>query len=394
MIRLANALLADGRRVDVGISEGRIATIDPVGAAFDAGATTIDIAGALLVPGFVDGHVHLDKTLLGLPFQPHRPGHTIAERIARERELRRELRSPVEDRARRLIDQMVAFGATAVRSHVDIDPEVGLSGLHALLRVRETTPAVDIQIVAFPQSGIMTSPGVADLLEAAIGEGADLVGGLDPAGIDNDVEGHLGAIFGIAERRGVGLDIHLHDPGPLGCYELRQIAARAAAAGLTGKVAVSHAFALGGVDDGEFGRTAEALARADVAIMTNGPGPVPMPPVRRLIAAGVRVFAGSDNIRDAWSPLGNGDMLERATLIAYRQDFRSDADLELAFDLTTRASAQVLGIADHGIRTGAAADLVAMAAGSIAEAVAARPRRSLVMKRGRVVARDGALRAS
>ena len=181
------------------------------------------------------------------------------------------------------------------------------------------------------------------------------------------------------------------DPGPLGCYELRQIAARASAAGLAGKVAVSHAFALGGVDDGEFGRTAEALARADVAIMTNGPGPVPMPPVRRLAAAGVRVFAGSDNIRDAWSPLGNGDMLERAMLIAYRQDFRSDAELELAFDLTSRASAQVLGFADHGVRVGAAADLVAMAAGSVAEAVAARPRRSLVMKRGRVMARDGAL---
>jgi cytosine deaminase len=393
MIRLTNALLADGRRVDVGIRDGRIAAIDPVGAASDSGATTIDLAGALLVPGFVDGHVHLDKTLLGLPFQPHRRGDTIAERIARERELRRELRSPVEDRARRLIDQIVAFGTTAVRSHVDIDPDVGLSGLHALLRVRETTRAVDIQIVAFPQSGIMISPGVADLLDAAIGEGADLVGGLDPAGIDNDVEGHLRAVFGIAERRGVGLDIHLHDPGPLGCYELRQIAARASAAGLAGRVAVSHAFALGGVDDGEFGRTAEALARADVAIMTNGPGPVPMPPVRRLVAAGVRVFAGSDNIRDAWSPLGNGDMLERAMLIAYRQDFRSDADLDLAFDLTTWASAQVLGLADHGIRVGAAADLVAMAAGSIAEAVAARPRRSLVMKRGRVVARDGALSA-
>jgi cytosine/creatinine deaminase len=391
MTRLTNALLADGRRVDVGISEGRIAAIDPVGAASDAGATTIDLAGALLVPGFVDGHVHLDKTLLGLPFQPHRPGHTIAERIARERELRSELRSPVEDRARRLIDQIVAFGTTALRSHVDIDSDVGLSGLHALLRVRETTRAVDIQIVAFPQSGIMVCPGVADLLDAAIGEGADLVGGLDPAGIDNDVEGHLRAIFGIAERRGVGLDIHLHDPGPLGCYELRQIAARTAAAGLAGKVAVSHAFALGGVDDGEFGRTAEALARADVAIMTNGPGPVPMPPARRLAAAGVRVFAGSDNIRDAWSPLGNGDMLERAMLIAYRQDFRSDAELELAFDLTSRASAQVLGFADHGVRVGAAADLVAMAAGSVAEAVAARPRRSLVMKRGRVMARDGAL---
>jgi cytosine/creatinine deaminase len=116
-----------------------------------------------------------------------------------------------------------------------------------------------------------------------------------------------------------------------------------------------------------------------------------MPPVKRLRAAGVRVFAGSDNIRDAWSPLGDGDMLERAMLIAYRQDFRADADLELAFELTTSASAQVLGLADYGLRIGGAADLVAINAGSIPEAVAARPARSLVLKRGRVVARQGEL---
>jgi cytosine deaminase len=387
--RLTKATLSDGRLVDVGIEGGKIASITPAGA---SDAPAIDLGGALLIPGFVDGHLHLDKTLLGLPFQPHRPGATIAERIARERELRRELKSPVEERAWRLINQIVPFGTTSLRSHVDIDPDVGLSGLHALLRVREAARnLVDIQIVAFPQSGVMISQGVADLLDAAISEGADLVGGLDPAGIDNNVEGHLDAIFAIAERRGVGLDIHLHDPGPLGCYELRQIAGRALAGGLGGRVAVSHAFALGAVDDNEFGRTAEALARADVAIMTNGPGPVPMPPVRRLRAAGVRVFAGSDNVRDAWSPLGDGDMLERAMLIAYRQDFRADADLEVAFDLTTAASADVLGIADYGLRVGGAGDLVAIAAGSVAEAVAARPPRTLVMKRGRVVAREGKL---
>ncbi len=248
---------------------------------------------------------------------------------------------------------------------------------------------VDIEIVAFPQSGVISDPGTADLLDQAIGEGADLVGGLDPAGIDDDVTGHLDAIFGIAERRGVGLDIHLHDPGSLGCFELRQIAARTLAAGLAGRVAVSHAFALGAVDDGEFGRTAERLAHAGVAILTNGPGPVPMPPVKRLIAAGVTVFAGSDNIRDAWSPYGSGDMLERAMLIGYRQGFLADADLELAFDLASGAAARVLGLAGHGLFVGAAADLVAIKAGSIAEAVAAHPPRAVVMKRGRILARDG-----
>jgi cytosine deaminase len=393
-------MLPDGRRCDVHIDAGRIAAIAEPGVSGNAavpaaaGGTpavpSIDLAGALLVPGMVDGHIHLDKTLLGLPFQPHRPGDTVAERIAREKELRRELNYPVEERAMALIRRIVSHGTTSVRSHVDVDTEVGLSGLHALLKVREAArDLVDIQIVAFPQSGVIADPGVADLLDEAVRAGADLVGGLDPAGIDNDIDGHLGAIFEVAERHGVGLDIHLHDPAELGCFELRQIAARAIAAGLQGRVAVSHAFALGAVDDSELARTAEALTRADVAIMTNGPGPVPMPPVKRLVAAGVRMFSGSDNICDAWSPYGDGDMVARAMMIGYRQGLLGDSDVALAFELGNARSAQVLGLADHGLRVGAMADLVAIPAGSIAEAVASHPPRALVMKRGRVVARNG-----
>ena len=125
--------------------------------------------------------------------------------------------------------------------------------------------------------------------------------------------------------------------------------------------------------------------------MTNGPGPVPMPPVKRLVAAGVTVFSGSDNIRDAWSPYGNGDMLERVAIIGYRQGLFADEDLELAFGFATSAAARVLGRPDGGIAVGADADLVAVPAQSIAEAVAGHPLRGLVMKRGRIVAREGRL---
>jgi cytosine/adenosine deaminase-related metal-dependent hydrolase len=392
---LADARLPDGRRADIEISGGRIARIADAGSAAADGAERIAVEripleGALVLPGLVEGHIHLDKTLLGLPFVPHRPGDSVAERIAAEKALRRELAYPVETRAMRLIEQVVAYGTIALRTHVDIDNEVKLGDLRALLKVREEVrDLLDIQIVAFPQSGVTIEPGVADLLDAAIREGADLVGGLDPAGIDNDVKGQLDAIFGIAEKRGVGVDIHLHDFGPLGCSELREIAGRTELAGLRGKVAVSHAFALGSVGDSELGRTADALAKAGVAIMTNGPGPVPMPPVKRLVAAGVTVFAGSDNIRDAWSPYGNGDMLERAAVIGYRQDFRADEDLALAFDLATHAAARVLGLEGYGLTEGCAADLIAVGAESVAEAVASHPPRLLVMKRGRIVALEG-----
>jgi cytosine/adenosine deaminase-related metal-dependent hydrolase len=391
-VLLADARLADGRRVDIAIEGERIASIDAAGSFPAKARERFDLGGALILPGLIDGHIHLDKTLLGLPFQPHRPGSSVADRIRIEKELRRSLTVSVEERAIRLVQQIAAFGTVAIRTHVDIDDEARLDGLHALLKVRETArDLLDIQIVAFPQSGIMTCPGITDLLDQAIREGADLVGGLDPAGIDNDVTGHLDTVFAIAERHGVGVDIHLHDPGPLGCFELRQIAARTEATGLGGRVAVSHAFALGDVGDFEFQRTAAALAKAGVAIMTNGPGPVPMPPVKRLVAAGVTVFAGSDNIRDAWSPYGNGDMLERAMLIGYRQGLLADEDLALAFDRATGAAARVLGRAKGEIAVGGSADLFAVPAETLAEAVASHPPRTLVMKRGRVVARNGSL---
>jgi cytosine/adenosine deaminase-related metal-dependent hydrolase len=287
-------------------------------------------------------------------------------------------------RAKTLVSQVSRYGTVALRSHVDIDTGWGLSHLHALLRVREEVrDVIDIQLVAFPQNGILRDPGTAALLDEAITAGADLIGGLDPAGIDGDVKGHLDIVFAIAERRGVGVDIHLHDAGALGCFELRDIASRTIAAGLQGRVAVAHAFALGSVEAAEFEATAAALARAEVAIMTNEPGPVPMPPVARLRAAGVLVFAGSDNIRDAWSPYGNGDMLERAMLIGYRQGMKSDADLAGCFDLATAAPARALGLgADHGVAVGAWADLVVLEAASVPEALVARPGGRLVIKRG------------
>jgi cytosine deaminase len=386
---LANARLADGRLVDIAFADGRITGIDAADGAAPASGQR-DLAGQLVLPAFVDGHVHLDKSLLGLPWQPHRPGGSVAERIAIEKALLSALPVSVEERARTLIAQLSRHGTTRLRSHVDIDTDWGLSNLQAILRVREAVRDImDIQIVAFPQNGILRDPGTAALLEAAVSQGADLIGGLDPAGIDGDIGGHLDVIFDIAERRGVGVDIHLHDGGALGCFELRAIAARSIAAGMQGRVAVSHAFALGDPDNADVGVTIDALSRAGIAIMTNEPGPVPMPPVARLRAAGVTVFVGSDNIRDAWSPYGNGDLLERAMLVGYRQGMMSDTALCDAVSLVTEAPARVLGVdEDYGLHIGARADIVALQAGSVPEALVTRPGGRIVIKRGRVVSQD------
>lgn len=387
-LALRNGLLDDGRAVDIRLAQGRIAAIAPAGTVPDG----LDLAGALVLPGLFEGHIHLDKTHLGLPWIPHRKGSSVADRIAAEKAIRREIAEPMAVRARRMVDHVVARGTTTMRSHVDIDTEIGLAGVDALLRLREEVrDRIEIELVAFPQSGVVSHPGAAELMDEALALGVEVVGGLDPAGIDGAIDGQLDILFDLAVKHAKPIDIHLHDPGALGCYELQRIAARAHDAGLEGRVVVSHAFALGSVDADLFARTAEALARGGVAIMTNGPGPNTIPPVELLHVHGVTVFVGSDNIRDAWSPYGNGDMLDRARLVGYRSAMATDEALRLAFDLATSHTAHVMQRPTPEIAIGAPADLVVVRAQHVPEAVATAAPRELVIKAGRIVARNGQL---
>jgi cytosine/creatinine deaminase len=391
---LANARLPQGGLADVEIASGVIAALHAPGSAAQTNER-IDLAGALLLPSFVDGHIHLDKTHWGAPRLPHLEGHSVRERIAAERAERHRVALPIEARASALIRTLIANGTTRTRSHVDIDNDVGLANLEAVLRVREAyRDWIDIQLVAFPQSGVMTEKGAPGLMAAALDAGADLIGGLDPAGFDNDVKGQLDIIFGLAERFGKGIDIHLHDSGKTGAAELRDIAERTIAAGMQGRVVVSHAFALGSIGPDVFAETADALARAEVAIMTSCPPSAPVPPVARLRERGVTLFAGSDNIRDCWSPYGNGDMLDRAAIIAERHALYTDSELEDAFALTTSEADKALGGPRRGLRLGAVADLVVVAASSVADAVVDRPSRSLVLRAGRIAAERGVVSAA
>lgn len=386
---LVDVVLPDGRQVDVTLREGRIEAIvdreQPDSPIAGPDRHVVDCGGALLLPAFVDGHCHLDKTFWGAPWQPHRASGSLRERIANERELRSRIGVPVTARATALAEHMVSLGTGHVRSHVDIDPDVKLDGLHQLLEVRESLRGkMSVQLVAFPQSGVVTAPGVPDLLDAALSEGADLIGGLDPAGFDGDVDGQLDVVFGLAERHGAGIDIHLHDGGDLGARQLHAIAERTKTLGLGGKVTVSHAYCLGQIDEASVDRTATALAGAGVSLMTNGPAGT-MPPVLRLREHGVLVFAGSDNIRDAWWSYGTGDMLERATIIGLEGGLMTDEELRYAASLVTDSAAAALGLADYGLEPGNRADLVVIAATNPAEAVAGHPERLLVLHDGRAV---------
>jgi cytosine deaminase len=388
---LTHCRLADGRLVNIGIAGGRIATLsEGAERSLSNQLPILDIGGDLVLPGLVDGHMHLDKTLMGLPWMPHAAGPTRMSRIETDKVILPHLSVSTEERAGNLIEECVARGTAHLRTHVDVDLESRLSKLDGVLAAREHyRDRASVQIVAFPQSGVMRCPGVLDLLDAAVRSGADLIGGIDPLQIDRDPKGQLDGIFAIADRHGVGLDIHLHEPGEMGLFNVHEICARTRTLGLGGKVTISHGFCLGDITERKAAAAAEAMAEAGVSLVTDGAGGLTLPPVEMLRAAGVLVFAGNDDIRDTWSPYGTGDLLERAAIIGWKADFRRDDQVETAFDLVSAAGARALGVADYGIAVGGAATLFAISAGGIPEAVAAHPPRKVVLFGGRIVARDG-----
>jgi cytosine/creatinine deaminase len=381
-----------GPTADILIRDGAIAAVgERAGDPPPPGVETVDGNGAIAIAPFVEPHVHLDKILWGLPWHSIDVPPSLRAMIDNEVEIRKALPWSVAERAGNLMRQCVAMGSTHIRSHVDVDTQYGLSNLHGVLEAWQgTRHAVGLEIVAFPQTGMLINPGTAELMEAALDEGASVVGGIDPAGIDRDPKGHLDTVFGIADRKGAKIDIHLHERGELGLFELELIVERTRALGMRDRVVVSHAFCLGDATRPDRERMTRALADAGVGVISAVPGDIPFPPMADLACAGVRCAIASDSLRDTWNPHGNGDMLERCWLLAWRTHARSDAELTAALDMGTRRGAELLGLTGHGLEPGCEGSLVLVPGENLAQVVVDRPRRALVVKRGRVVARDGA----
>ncbi|WP_264212232.1 amidohydrolase family protein [Leisingera thetidis] len=349
-----------------------------------------DCGGAILLPGLVEAHTHLDKSLWGMGWRPHQAGPSLRDKINTERRLRREWNIDAHRQSMRQALLSLGHGSTAIRSHVDVDTETGLAGIEGVARTRsELAGLVDIEIVAFPQSGLMTRPGTLELLDAALRGPADVVGGLDPCGMDSDPKGHLDAVFALAEKHGKPIDIHLHEPGELGAFSMEMIIERTRALGMQGRVTVSHAFCLGMPDRDRARALVAQLAEVQIHIATVATPFRPVPLAEDLRAAGVTLCAGSDGIRDTWGPYGNADMLERAMLLGQRNNLRSDSDVEHALWCCSWGGAKVMGLEDYGLETGCQADLVLVEAETVPHAVVAHPPRKLVLKAGRIVAREG-----
>ena len=377
--------------VDVLVQGDKLAAIGP-GMQPPAGCAVEEGRGALLLPGLVEGHTHLDKTMWGMDWYRNEVGTRLIDKIDNERAFRKASGHDAAAQSMVLAKAFLALGTTRLRTHVDVDTEAGLRHLEGVLATRDAlAPVQQIQIVAFPQSGLLGRPGTAELLDQALARGADVLGGLDPCAIDGDPVRSLDTLFAIAGRHGRPLDIHLHEPGAMGAFSLGLILERTAALGMQGKVAISHGFCLGDLPANECEPLLAHMAELGVVLVTSAPPSRIVPPLMACRRAGVTVLGGNDGIRDTWSPYGNPDMLERAMLIGLRYNLRRDDELDIALDCVTEAGARGCGFEAYGLAPGCRADLVLVDAQTVAQAVVSRPVRRLVVAGGRIVARDGVL---
>ena len=375
-------------QADILIVDGKIAAIGQNLAA--EGATVEDAGGRIAIPGLVDAHTHLDKSLLGYPWYVNEVGPRLIDRIDNERKVKRDLGLNAHVQSMRQSLQSAGYGTTLIRTHVDIDTEQGLIALEGVMETRrQLAGVVEIEIVAFPQSGLMRRPGTAELLDKGMAMGADLVGGLDPCGMDRDPKGHLDTIFAIAERHGKGIDIHLHESAELGAFSMEMIFERVRALGMQGKVAVSHAFCLGAPDWNVTQGLIDTCAELDIPILTTAPPSCETPSLKRLAEAGIRFGAGIDGFRDTWGPYGNGDMLERAMLLGMKNNLRRDDEMAMALHVCSTGGAIVMERAGHELVAGGRGDVVLVEGETLAEAIVTHAPRKLVVAAGNIVARDG-----
>ena len=390
--------------VDLLIENGLIAAVTPHvptssgQSAPDADAEVVDGRGRLVVPSFSDVHVHLDSTRIGLPFREHTGAPGVWGMMLNDRNNWRTAEIGIEERVAGTLERMIARGTTRVRSYAQVDVDCKLEKFDAVMAAKQKFAGhADVQIMTFPQAGILREAGTVELLEESLKQGADVMGGIDPSQLDRDPVKHLDIVFGLAEKYQVEIDIHLHEPGELGVFSTELVLERTRALGMQGKVTMSHAYELGSVSEVVSRRLIDQFAELDVSMATVAPSADNQLSLVALTEAGVRVGLGEDGQRDYWSPYGNCDMLDRTWQLAFTNNFRRDELIEHALAVATMGGASIMnhevprlsGVGDRpGLSVGDRADLLLVDGETVTSAVMDRGADRTVLHDGRVVA-DG-----
>ena len=395
--------LPDGRNgMDVGVQDGRIVAVQ---AALAAQAhEEVDAQGLLLTAPFVDAHFHMDSTLsYGLP-RVNESG-TLLEGIALWGELKPQLtQDAIVERALAYCDWAVARGLLAIRSHVDICDD-RLLATEALLHVRERVkPYLDLQLVAFPQDGILRSPHAKANLVRALDMGVDVVGGI-PHFERTMADGAESVrwLCELAAGRGLRVDMHCDESDDPLSRHIESLVYETQRLGLQGRVNGSHLTSMHSMDNYYVSKLLPLMREAGVSAIANPlinitlqgrhdsyPKRRGMTRVPEMLAAGIPVAFGHDCVMDPWYGLGSGDMLEVAHMGMHVAQMTSQHGMRQCFDAVTTTPAHILGLEGYGLRTGCHADMVLLQARTPAEAIRLRATRLQVWRRGKLIARTPA----
>ena len=378
--------------VDIGVSGGRIAAIAPQ---LDSESREIDVGGRLVLPGFVDTHIHLDKAcLLG------RCGHdhgSVGEAIRAVAAMKRDF--TVEDvyaRGARVLERAIVHGTTRMRTHVEIDPRIGLRGFEAIKALkRDYAWAIDLTICVFPQEGLTNDPGTEELLHEALRDGGDLIGGCPY--MDTDPFAQLEKLFDLAGAFDVDVDLHLDFDLDPSWRHLDEVCRQTERRNYQGRVAIGHASKLSALPPEEFNAAAALLARAGVAVTVlpatdlylmgrdaTHNAPRGLTAAHKLVEKGVLCSVATNNVLNPFTPFGDASLLRMANLYA-NAAYAGLSEFDTCLDLVTALPARLMNLRDYGIAPGNPADIIVLDTTSGRNAIAELPDMLMGFKNGRQV---------
>lgn len=399
---IRNAKLRNKKELfDIGIEKEKIIKIEKH--IQDQSSFEIDAVGNLVTPTFIDPHLHLDKALISEVVRKNVTG-TLDEAI--EIIWDKKHKYTIEDiveRAGRVIEWGVSHGTTIFRSHVDVDTIGGLLPLEGLLAVKEKYKDIaDIQIVAFPQEGIIQDKGTSSLLKKALEKGADVIGGMPYNEMTyDDSKEHIDIVFSLAKEFDVDIDMHVDETDDPGAITLQYLAAKTIKENYYGRVTAGHTCALAAYNDYYATKIIKMLKKANINMITNPAtnlmleGRMDKQPIRRgitrvkeLIKAGINVCYGQDCIKDTFYPtFGQEDMLEVGLITAHAAQFSTPEEIEILFDMPTINAAKLLRLQDYGIEIGKTASFNIINAPNVQEAFRTQADRLYVIRKGKVIAK-------
>ncbi|MCR9257839.1 MAG: amidohydrolase family protein [Alphaproteobacteria bacterium] len=372
-----NQVPAGERVADIGIAEGRIAAIET---GLEADAPALDMGGRLAVPGFVESHIHLDKACI--LDRCRTDEGTLSEAIREVSAAKKAFTvDDIRARAVTVLEKSILQGTTRMRTHLEVDPIIGLKSIEAVLPlIQDYAWAIDLEICVFPQEGLLNNPGTEELMIEALKRGAKLVGGCPYT--DSDPRGQIERVFEIAREYDVDIDFHLDfDLNPAG-MTLGDVCEMAERYRWGGRVAVGHVSKLSALPSDRLAAAARRMAAAGVALtvlpstdlyLMGGDADANVPrgvaPAHRIASHGVTCALSTNNVLNPFTPFGDCSMARMANLYANVGQVGSRAGLEGCLDMVTHAPARLMGLDDYGLAVGNPADIVVLDAGSSADAV-------------------------